>query len=74
MQNDPSRIQELEKYIPYMSDQERDTYFLCVTDVLLVSFTPEQEANWERQLQERNDRIQEKFDGKISDRKSATKE
>lgn len=66
MENDPARIHELEKYIPVMSDEERDTYFLCVTNVLPLNFSPEQESNREKKLKKRNDKIQTRFDDTIS--------
>ena len=65
MPNDPVRILELEKYLPFMNDQERDLYFLFSVNSRGINFTPEQEENWSRQLEERNGRIQDKFDEKL---------
>jgi hypothetical protein len=66
MPNNPIRILELEKFLPFMNDQERDLYFLFAVDANEISFTQEQEAFWQRQLDERNNNIQQKFDGLIN--------
>lgn len=66
MKNDPYIIQELEKYLPVMSELERDTYFLCVTNILPINFSQKQVKNWEKQLTVHNDKIKNRFNGLTS--------
>lgn len=65
MENDPSKIQELEKYLPFMTADERNAFFLFSVDQKPISFTSEQLAKRESILNERNGKIQNKFNKAI---------
>lgn len=50
MENDPVKIQELEKYLPVRSEKEREIYFLCVANVIPLGFSKRQIFRWKTRL------------------------